>query len=92
MLTGSEQEEEISSDYHLVREDHKRLKERLDGIRELTDRCLYVGQETIPTALLDAMLNANTQGRPLAVHPANAPDGKCRSHVSRGCRFVAVFR
>ena len=92
MTTGSEREEDLSSHYHLVREDHRRLKERLDGIRELTDRCLYVGQETIPTALLDAMLNANTQRKPLlTVDSANTRGGERRFRFSRQQHELAFF-
>lgn len=64
VTSGSIREEEATSDYQLIRQDHRRLRDRLDDIRQLTDRCLYVGQESIPTALLDAMLNVNSPRKP----------------------------
>ena len=52
--------EEIIAELHLLKQTNVRLQQRLDFIRQLVDRCMLIGQETIPTALLDAMLNVNT--------------------------------
>ncbi|XP_046450111.1 kinesin-like protein KIF28P isoform X5 [Daphnia pulex] len=51
--------QELLAELQLVKRTHVRLQQRLDFIRQMTDRCLLTGQESIPTALLDAMLNAN---------------------------------
>jgi hypothetical protein len=52
--------QELLGELQLVKRTHVRLQQRLDFIRQMTDRCLLTGQESIPTALLDAMLNANS--------------------------------
>lgn len=51
--------QELLAELQLVKRTHVRLQQRLDFIRQMTDRCLLTGQESIPTALLDSMLNAN---------------------------------
>ena len=51
---------ELLAELQLVKQTHVLLQQRLDFIRQMTDRCLLTGQESIPTALLDAMLNVNS--------------------------------
>lgn len=51
--------QELISELQLLKHKHIRLEQRLDFIRQMTERCLLVGQDSIPTTLLDAMLNVN---------------------------------
>ena len=52
--------QELLAELQLVKQTHLRIQQRLDFIRQVIDRCLLVGQETVPTTLLDAMLNVNS--------------------------------
>ena len=52
--------QELLAELQLVKRTHLKLQERLDFIRQMTDRCLLTGQESIQTTMLDAMLNANS--------------------------------
>jgi len=51
---------ELIAELHLMKDNQVRLQQRLDFIRQLVDRCMLIGQEGIPTGLLDAMLNVNS--------------------------------
>lgn len=51
--------QELLAELQLVKQKHVRVQQRLDFIRQMTNRYILVGQESIPTALLDEILNVN---------------------------------
>lgn len=52
---------ELMADMQLVKQNNTRLQQKLNFIRQVTDKCVLIGQENVPTALLDTILNINTQ-------------------------------
>ena len=59
--TTMRQKAELMAELQLIKQTHMRLQQRLDFIRQLVDRCMAIGYESIPTALLDAMLEVRTR-------------------------------
>lgn len=51
--------QELISELQLLKHKQIRLEQRLDFVRQMTEHCLLIGQQSIPTTLLDAMLNVN---------------------------------
>lgn len=49
--------QELLTELQLLKQTHIRLQQRLDSVRQITDQCLLAGKESIPTALLDALLD-----------------------------------
>lgn len=82
-LGNTYQKTELMTELQLIKQTHIRLQQRLDFIRQLVDRCMAVGHESIPTALLDAMLEVSTREQALRIVQQLQIEGKFHKDIAK---------